>query len=551
MPNYINKIISPEIPDISTFIQKYPPRNLSSNTKIVRVAPSPTGFAHFGLIFTAIINEHIARLSGGLLLLRIEDTDKNREVKNGIEEIINSVKSFNIKYDEGPDMDGLYGPYIQSERQDIYLSAARKLLELGLAYPCFCTKEELETMRQQQEAQKIRTGYYGKWTKCRNLTDEEINEKLDKGFSYTLRFRTPENPDRIQYTDSIKGHLDLPGNDVDYIIFKSEGSGLGLPVYHLAATVDDHLQCINMVIRGDEWLSSFPFHCQIIKAFDWEIPQYAHLGPILKTENGNKRKLSKRKDPEAAASYYLKEGIPVQSVRAYALRLADSTFENWRGLNPLADLMAFPLSFKNMSGTAGALFDSVKLNDISKNEIAEMNTDEMYSLIEAWTKTYNPEFYKLFTNNPGYSKNMLSIEHTGTKKRKDISRWSEISTLFGYFYDDIYVTLVEQITSELIIRNKEYKNILSAFIENNIHNTENLEKDLWLNKLRKLCVSLGYSDSLKEFKNTPEKFKGHIGDVSMIIRVAITGATMTPDLYEIIKVMGKERIEKRLKIICK
>ncbi len=532
--------------------KRYPDRGLPKDSKVVRVAPSPTGFAHFGLIFASIVNEQIAHLSKGVFFLRIEDTDKKREVENGIEEIVSALKDFEIEYSEGPISEneeiGAYGPYIQSKRQEIYFSATKLLIEKDFAYPCFCKEEELEQVRKIQEEKKERIGYYGNYAKCRNLSFDEIKQKIDEGESYTIRFRSPVIPVTSKYEDVIKGTITLPGNNVDYIIVKSSKNGLGLPVYHLAAMVDDHLQKVNLVVRGDEWLSSLPVHLQIIDAFGWEKPMFGHLSPVMKMESETtKRKLSKRKDPEAAAFYYLEQGIPSQAVRAYVLNIADSSFENWRTNNQQTSLLDFPLTPSHM-GSSGALFDMTKFLDICKQEISTMTAEEMYSLIEVWANKYDPEFHTIFIKDREYSTKILNIERSGDKKRKDVSRWSQIQDMFGYFYDEIYKDSTVYPTSENIQNPEIIQKIVAEYLS--AYKFKDT-KDEWFDKLKKTCIKLGMSDSMKEYKANPANFTGHLGDVAMILRIALTGRTMTPDLFEMMQAMGEDRVTSRLKKFIK
>jgi len=543
-----NLIIPKSIPSFSEIESRYPARpGLEGDAKVVRVAPSPTGFAHFGLIFTAIINEQLAHQTNGVFFLRIEDTDKNREVENGAEKIMQSLHDFDIHYQEGPMEDGQelgnYGPYIQSNRKEIYLSAARDLISSGHAYPCFCTEEHLNEVRESQEKNKIRPGYYGQYATCRNLSFDEIQKNISQDLPYVLRFRSPENSTPSTYTDSIKGKITLPANDVDYVLIKSEGAGLGLPVYHLAAMVDDHLQKVNFVVRGDEWLPSLPVHLQIISAFGWQAPTFGHITPIMKMDGPTtKRKLSKRKDPEAAADFYLEAGIPSQAVKAYVFNLADSTFEDWRKAHQDTKLEDFPLSLSHM-GSGGALFDPIKLSDICKQEISLMTPEEIYTKVETWANKYNPHFHQILTQDIDYSKKLFAIERTGEKRRKDISSWSQIPDLFGYFYDKIYNILSITPTSEHMTDLNASKEIIIAFLT---YYNSSEDKETWLGKMHRICTDLGYAGNMKDYKISPENYKGHLGDVAMIIRLALSGRTQTPDLYEMLQAMGEQRVRDRL-----
>lgn len=543
------KILIPEsIPRFEEIEARYPERDLPSDARVVRVAPSPTGFAHFGLIYTAMVNQQEATQTGGVFFLRIEDTDKEREVPQGAEKIIKALEDFDITFQEGPTLSGgemgSYGPYIQSKRREIYLSAARELLERGEAYPCFCTKEELEKVRQTQESAHARTGYYGEYAACRNLSLKEVRARVAAGDSYTIRFKAPQEGRKVEYHDAVKGNISFPSNDVDYILVKSGDGGLGLPVYHLAAMVDDHLQRVNLVLRGDEWMSSLPLHLQIAAAFGWDSPEYGHLSPVMKMEGAAKRKLSKRKDPEAAATYYLEQGIPSRAVRAYVFTLADSRFEDWRKAHPNAPLNEFPFVVSHMGASAGALFDMVKFKDICKNEIANMSAGEVYDNVKNWSAKYNSAFHALLTKDAQYSTRIFGIEREGNKRRKDISAWSDVPAIFGYFYDEIYESLPLDLRTENVADMESAQAIIQAFLETYDSSDD---KDMWMKKMQEVCVQLGYATSAKDYKEAPDRYKGNLGDVAMILRIGLSGRAMTPDLYEMMQVMGKDRVVQRLK----
>jgi glutamyl-tRNA synthetase len=541
------KLLIPEnTPDFADIEAKYPKRDLPETAKVVRVAPSPTGSPHFGLVFAAMVDEAIAYQTKGLFFLRIEDTDKKREVDGGIAKIIEAFANFDVKYSEGPVSEteelGKYGPYIQSNRQEVYLSATKLLLDKGFAYPCFCTPEKLDEVHKSQEANKERTGYYGKYASCRDLSLDEVKKNLELQKPFVIRFKSPTDSVASKYLDAIKGEISLPENNVDYVLVKSEGTRLGLPVYHLAAMVDDYLQGVNLVIRGDEWLPSLPVHLQIIDAFGWKWPEFGHLSPVMKMDGETtKRKLSKRKDPEAAASFYVEQGIPASAVRAYVLNIADSRFEGWRKENPEANLLDFPFEISHM-GSAGALFDMTKFLDICKQEIANMKAEDIYDLVLSWATKYKPDFALIFSKDKDYSVKMLNIERQGEKKRKDISQWSQIPDLFGYFYDELFIRNFEDIKTENIMNIVEVKRIFDKYLE--VLDLSDA-KEVWFEKFKSVCSELGYP-SMKEYKNEPSKYKGHLGDVAMILRFALTGRTTTPDLYEMTQVMGRDRIYSRL-----
>ena len=541
------KLLIPEnTPDFADIVAKFPKRELPESAKVVRVAPSPTGSPHFGLVFAAMVDEAIAYQTKGLFFLRIEDTDKKREVDGGIGKIIEAFANFDVKYSEGPVSEteelGKYGPYIQSKRQEVYLSATKLLLDKGFAYPCFCTPEKLDEVHKTQEARKEKTGYYGKYATCRDLGLDEVKKNLELQKPFVIRFKSPVDSVATKYFDAIKGEVSLPENYIDYVLVKSEGAGLGLPVYHLAAMVDDYLQGVNLVIRGDEWLPSLPVHLQIIDAFGWKRPEFGHLSPVMKMDGQTtKRKLSKRKDPEAAASFYVEQGIPASAVRAYVLNIADSRFEDWRKENPEANLLDFPFEITHM-GSAGALFDMTKFLDICKQEIANMKAEDIYDLVLSWATKYKPDFALIFSKDKDYSVKMLNIERQGEKKRKDISQWSQVPDLFGYFYDELFVRNFVDIKTENIVEISEVKRIFEKYID--VLDLSD-PKEVWFEKFKLVCSEFGYP-SMKEYKLDSSSLKGHFGDVAMILRIALTGKTMTPDLYEMMQVMGRDRVYSRL-----
>ena len=419
------ELIFPDVKDISYYEEKYPERNLPEGAVVTRFAPSPTGFVHIGGLYQALVARTVAKKTGGVFFLRVEDTDQKREVENGVIGIVNSLKDFDMAPDEGMISDteeiGNYGPYKQSLRKEIYQAYAKYLISQGKAYPCFCTQEELDEIRQKQESAKIRPGYYGVWAKCRNLTVEESAEKIKNGEPYIIRFKSPGREDRkIKHKDVIKGNVDFPENDLDIVIIKADG----LPTYHFAHAVDDHLMHTTHVIRSDEWLSSVPLHLQLFHELGFKAPKYAHISPIMKNDNGGKRKLSKRKDPEAAVEYYKKEGIPSEAVKEYLLNIANSTFENWRKANPDKSIDEFDFQLNKMS-VSGALFDMIKLLDIGKTVISKMTAEEVYNYSLIWAKEYNEELAKMLEDKE-YALKVFGIERGNKKPRKDISKWSDV-----------------------------------------------------------------------------------------------------------------------------
>ena len=536
-------LIFPEAKPISYYEEKYPERNLPEGAMVVRFAPSPTGYVHIGGLYQSIIGRTLANQTKGVFILRIEDTDQKRQIENGVVQIVDALKDFNIEFDEGmineTEEKGNYGPYKQSARKDIYQAYAKYLLEQGKAYPCFATPEELEEMRTKQEAAKLRTGYYGVWAKYRNLPVEEAIKKIKNGEKYIIRFKSMGNEERkIKHHDVIKGNIDFPENDQDIVIIKGDG----LPTYHFAHAVDDHLMRVTHVIRSDEWVSSIPLHLELFRALGFKAPKYAHTAPIMKDDNGKKRKISKRKDPEAAVSYYHEQGIPSEAVNEYLLNIANSNFESWRRANKDKDISEFKFEINKMS-VSGAIFDLVKLLDVSKNVISKYSKEKVYADALEWAKRYDEELVEML-NNKEYSLKVLGIERGNQKPRKDIAKWSDIKHCIIYMYEDKFFNSDETYDFGKISDKDEIKKILKLYKEK-YFNIED-DKQTWFDKMKDLSEELGYAREVKEYKQDPEKWPGHVGDISTVLRVALTKRQNTPDLYEIMQVLGKESIEKRL-----
>ena len=520
--------------------EKYPPRNLKEGSKVTRLAPSPTGFLHFGNLFTGTVAFKAARSTDdGIFFVRVEDTDQKRKVEGAIEVMLEGLKAFDVVADEGVVGEGIekgnYGPYHQSQRKPIYHVYGKSLVQQGLAYPCFCSAEELEAIREKQEKEPIK-GYWGEYASCRNLSLEQIEENIAKGMEWTLRLRSPGELDKkCFFDDMIKGKIEMPENVQDVVLLKSDG----IPTYHFAHAVDDHIMRTTHVIRGDEWVSSVPIHLQLFKVLGFKLPKFAHVSPIMKEENGGKRKLSKRKDPEAAVTFYSQTGYPKESVNEYIMTLMNSNFEDWRKVNKDAPLESFPFNLKKMS-VSGALFDMVKLNDVSKNIISVMSAQQVYDYTTEWAKQYDEELYKLLTADEALSVNILNIDRETPKPRKDIACWSEIKDYISYFFNEIYqknYELPENITSDMA------KEIISAYL--NEYNPDD-DKQQWFDRIKALCEPLGYTPNVKEYKKNPDAFKGHVGDVSTVIRIAVTGRRNTPDLYSIMQLLGNDEVKARL-----
>ena len=538
-------LIFPNAKEITYYEEKYPERNLPEGAIVTRYAPSPTGFMHIGGLYQGLIAEKIANQTQGVFFLRIEDTDQKREIENGVTEIVQSLKDYGIKAHEGmvtnSEEEGNYGPYKQSQRKEIYQAYAKYLIEQGKAYPCFCTPEEVEEIRNKQEVAKIRPGYYGVWAKCRNLTVEEMIEKIKAGESYIIRFKSPGREDRkIKHKDVIKGNVEFPENDQDIVIIKADG----LPTYHFAHAIDDHLMRTTHVIRGDEWLSSVPLHLQLFQSLGFKAPKYAHIAPIMKNDNGNKRKLSKRKDPEAAVSYYAEQGIPKEAVKEYLLNIANSTFENWRRANPDKSTDEFDLQLNKMS-VSGALFDMVKLLDVSKIVISKMTAQEVYENTLTWAKKYDEELAKILEKNKEYSLKVLGIERGNKKPRKDIAKWSDVKENISYMYTELFEKDTSEYPYQVINQKEDIDKILELYITK--YYDENDDKQTWFDKIKELAGEMGYAKEVKEYKANPEQYKAHVGDVSTVLRVALTKRTNTPDMFEIMQVLGKKEIERRFK----
>lgn len=519
--------------------KKYPERNLKEGAKVTRIAPSPTGFMHLGNLFGAITDERLAHQSDGIFFLRIEDTDLKRQVEGGVETIIEVFNQFNLKFDEGVTLDGEkgdYGPYRQRQREKIYKTYAKHLVEQGLAYPCFCTEEDLEAMRKEQEEKKDNFGYYGKYAKHRDMPIEEAVEEIKKGTPYVLRFKSMGNPEnKVKHNDLIKGYIEMPENDQDIVLLKSDG----IPTYHFAHVVDDHLMRTTIVVRGEEWLATLPVHLQLFDTLGFKRPKFAHTAQLMKMDGESKRKLSKRKDPELALSYYNEMGYPVPSVIEYLMTLLNSNFEEWRLANPKEDINKFNFTTKKMS-VSGSLFDIDKLRDVSKNVVANMDAEEVYNYVLNWSKEYDSELYNELSSDKEYAIKIFSIGRGGKKPRKDIAVWSEVKDYISFFYDSLFnkeYELCENIDKETTIKVLEkYKEAYK----------EQEDMNEWFNDICEVGSELGFAKTTKEYKENPDAFKGSPGDVSQIIRVAVTGKQNSPDLYSVMNILGYNKVIKRL-----
>lgn len=529
---------------IKDYEEIYPKRNLPEGAVVTRFAPSPTGFVHMGSLLASFIERKAAKDTNGVFYLRIEDTDQERKVENGIVGITTDLKNFGIDIDEGAisetEEKGSYGPYIQSNRKEIYHAFIKYFIENDMAYPCFCSKEELEDIRNAQEKRKDRIGYYGRYAKCRKIPVSDAYEKIKNGEKYIIRLKSKGDFERkIKVKDAVKGTVSFPENDMDIVIMKQDG----LPTYHFAHLVDDYLMRTTHVIRGDEWLSSVPVHVQLFEMLGVKAPTYAHISPIMKEENGTKRKLSKRKDPEAAMSYYHEKGIPTEAVKLYLMTLANTNFEQWWDANKDKTIDDFEFSFNKIS-KSGGLFDVEKLMNISRNYLSRIKASEFYDMLVKYAKEYDNEFYELITKYKDFTIGLLNIEREQKKPRKDYESFSSVKDLVWYMYDELFDKHDINYEFTNITDKEEIINIMKTYVEK--YYDENDDQSTWFEKIKDLSEEFGYAREVKEYKENPDSYKGHVGDVSMVIRVALTTKSMTPNLYDIMKLFGKERIIKRI-----
>lgn len=540
--NQLAELIFPDIKGtVEELEARFPKRQLPEGAYVTRFAPSPTGYMHIGGLYAAMISQKLAAQSGGVFYLRIEDTDKKRELEGGVDEIIRSLADYGIGFDEGPFAGGekAYGPYQQSERKEIYQICVKELMRRGYAYPCFCTAQKLDEIRSRQETEKVDIGYYGEYACCRNMGYEEVEEKIKAGMPYVVRLKSPGNAARhVRYTDPIRGSIEMPENIMDLVLLKSDG----VPTYHFAHVVDDHFMRTNLVVRGEEWMASYPTHRQLFDLCQFEAPAYVHISPIMKQEGTAKRKLSKRKDPEAAVSYYLEEGFPPLSVKEYLMTIANSNYEEWHAANPDKRAEDFTLSLKKMP-VSGALFDMVKLTDVSKEVIAGFTVQECKEQILAWAKEYDRDLYEFAVSHGEQFEETIGLwKGSGKKVRKDVSKWSELMRMFDYLY----------MPQEKFEKNVSYEIDEKFSKEQLAEAVTAYKKDLfltsddWFGQMKLLGEPLGYCPNMKEYKKNPDAYTGSIADFCSIMRVAVTGHKNSPDLYTIMKALGEDTVQRRL-----
>lgn len=517
----------------------YPKRDLKEGAKVTRLAPSPTGFIHLGNLYGAFVDERLAHQSEGVFMLRIEDTDEKRKVDGAVETIITSLKYFGLQFDEGAGIEcetGNYGPYFQSNREEVYQSVAKYLIENNRAYPCFCTEEELEVIRNKQETLKINTGYYGTWAKDRNMTLEEIQEHLNNNEKFVIRFKSEGSEEgTFEIDDAIRGKLVIHENYQDVVILKTNG----IPTYHFAHVVDDHLMRVTHVVRGEEWLSTLPIHYEIFKTLGWDTPIYCHTAHLMKMDNGSKRKLSKRKDPELGLGYYMDLGYHPAAVREYLLTILNSNYEEWRIENPNNPTDDFLFTLDKMSNS-GALFDLDKLNNISKDVLVKISVEEIYDFLFKWAEVHKKDVVDVLKNNKESVLKLLSVGRTVDKPRKDLMYCEQIFEFINYFFDE-YFKIVDKYPEN--INDEEAKKLLQAYLNTYEHHDDQSQ---WFDKIRSISEENGYAAKPKDYKKNPEKYKGHVGDVSSVIRIAVVGRSTSPDVWEIQQIMGESKVRERL-----
>lgn len=544
------ELIFPDVKKTVADLEKeYPPRNLPEGAEVTRFAPSPTGFLHTGSLFTAMISSKCAWQSGGVFFMRLEDTDQKREVAGSGEDLISQMKIFGIVPDEGymgKEQKGAYGPYIQSQREEIYRICIKDLMKKGRAYPCFCTPADLDLLRMTQEANRVIPGYYGEYAKCRYLTVDEAYEKIKNGESYVIRFKSLGNHlNYIKVHDEVRGELNLTENDQDIVIMKSDG----LPTYHFAHVCDDHFMHTTLVTRGEEWLSSLPIHVELFAAMGFKAPKYAHLPVIMKLDQGNKRKLSKRKDPEAAVSYFIEQGYPTEGIIKYLMTIANSNFEEWLMANPKEPLSSFKFSFSKMS-LDGALFDIAKVQNICKETLAYYPKEKISAEAKKWADTYDKKLAELIGQDYAKFEAIMNIEREQEKPRKDYEKYADIYNHIRFFYQEEFKQMLNQtpvLPFSQFISHEDIKAVLTDFVSSMDYS---LDEANWFNALKAMGEKHGFAAAFKVYKQSPSVYKGHVGDVASIIRVALTTSQQSPNLYQILHILTKAEIEERIRLVC-
>lgn len=551
MNNY-EKLANLIFPDITETIEdlekRYPARDLPEGAKVTRFAPSPTGFLHTGSLFASMISRKMAKDSNGVFYTRLEDTDQKREVAGSGDSLIDQLNKFGVTPDEGylgTDKEkGNYGPYVQSLRANIYKVVIKYMLSNNMAYPCFCSPEELSEMRKVQEAKKENFGYYAEYAKCSKLSVEEAIERIEKGENFVIRFRSQgDYHNKVAIDDAIRGHIEMAENDQHLVIYKSDG----LPTYHFAHLVDDHFMRTTHVTRGEEWMPSLPMHIELFNSMNWQAPTYAHLPVIMKLDNGNRRKLSKRKDLEAAVSFFLEQGYPIEGFMEYLYTIANSNYEAWRIENPDLDKDEFKFSFDKMS-LDGALFDLAKVQFLCKEKLGRMNTETFFNESRQWASVYSPELFELIESNPGFYKQIVSIEREKENPRKDYEKYSDILPLIKFFYNNYYNELVKELIVPENYTQENINEVLTKYVESF---DLSLSEEDWFNHMKEVAVECGYATNRKDYKKNPEAYKGQVSDVAAILRLVVTLRLQSPNLYFVMQILGKEEVTRRIKNFIK
>jgi glutamyl-tRNA synthetase len=536
----IAELIFPEIKITTADLEKqYPPRNLKPEAIVTRFAPSPTGFLHTGSLFTSLVSWRFAKQTEGVFFLRLEDTDQKREIKGSGDKVVEQLMKFGINPDESYVHDGAYGPYIQSERRLIYHTVIKDMIKVGKAYPCFCTHDELNEIRKEQEAKKELPGYYHEYAKCRFLSDEEVIDKLKSKTEFVIRFKSlGTNDEKVILEDGIRGKIEFPKNIQDVVIMKSDG----LPTYHFAHVVDDHLMRTTHVTRGEEWMPSAPIHLELFEQLNWTKPVFCHYPVIMKMDGDKRRKLSKRKDEEASVDYFLEKGYPISGFLEYLMTLANSNFEEWRLANPKADIFDFKLDFSKMS-LDGALFDLEKVKSISKEVLGNMNKEDFAQAALDYAKNYNKELNDLIVSDIDYFKEIINIEREQEKPRKDYEKFSDVLPIINFMYDKYFY----QLSKEIQFNPRFDKKLLVELLEEYRDSfTLDVDQETWFNQMKEIAITRNFAKRAKDYQKAPESFIGHIGEYAEIIRIATCAKTSTPNFYDVLRILGKDKIVTRI-----
>lgn len=540
----INSLFDTGPPEPSHWESHYPRRDLPAGAIVTRFGPSPTGFLHTGGVYVAALGKNLAHHSAGVYFIRIEDTDQAREVPGTREQFELAFKYFDIESDEN-DSNSKWGPYEQSKRESIYHSYARELLRRGNAYPCFCTREELAQMTEEQLKIKAHTGYSGSWARCRNLSEAELVSRLEAGKPYTVRFRSPGgSPRRVEFVDLIRGPIEQQDNVNDVVLLKSSAQSPRLPTYHFAHAVDDHLMRVTLVLRGEEWISSVPLHLQLFKALDFEPIPYAHIAPLMKFDGSSRRKLSKRKDNEANVEFYIKSGYPAGAVLHYLRGLANSRFAEMTFEESASSALSL-----SECGVAGPIFDLVKLESISREFIAQLSTEDALHSLQAWAQDYDPELAGILSRNLSLAQRIFAAERQPGVQRKDLAKWDEFRARYGLYFQELFPLVTAPadprfapVEPDMVVR------LAQDFADKYQHVQD---KEAWFEQIRRLAGAHGFAPTAAQFKKDPSRFAGSIAHVSNVIRIALTGLNQSPELFLVAHNIGEEEVLRRVRALTR